>query len=67
MAYKESREWEAHMRASSIFTSNDIIVNGGVIIAGVLVYLLNARWPDLVIGAIVFGFVMRGALNDTLH
>ena len=27
---------EAHMQASAIFTSNDIIVNGGVILAGVL-------------------------------
>ena len=54
---------EAHMQASAIFTSNDIIVNGGVILAGVLVYLLNSKWPDLVIGAIVFSFVMRGAVR----
>ena len=54
---------EAHMRASSIFTSNDIIVNGGVIAAGVLVYLTGSKWPDLVIGAIVFSFVMWGAIR----
>jgi cation transport ATPase len=54
---------EAHMQASAIFTSNDIIVNGGVILAGVLVYFLNSKWPDLAIGAIVFTFVMRGALR----
>ncbi len=54
---------EAHMQASAIFTSNDIIVNGGVILAGVLVYLLNSKWPDLAIGGIVFAFVMRGALR----
>jgi Co/Zn/Cd efflux system component len=54
---------EAHMQASTIFTSNDIVVNGGVIIAGVLVYALSSRWPDLIVGAIVFGFVMKGALK----
>lgn len=54
---------EAHMQASAIFTSNDIIVNGGVILAGVLVYWLNSQWPDLLIGGIVFTFVMRGAIR----
>lgn len=54
---------EAHMQASAIFTSNDIIVNGGVILAGVLVYFLDSKWPDLVIGGIVFAFVMQGAVR----
>ena len=54
---------EAHMQASAIFTSNDIIVNGGVILAGVLVYFLDSKWPDLAIGGIVFAFVMRGAIK----
>lgn len=54
---------EAHMQASAIFTSNDIIVNGGVILAGVLVYWLDSKWPDLIVGGIVFGFVMRGAIR----
>ncbi|MDQ8180375.1 cation transporter [Pelagicoccus sp. SDUM812005] len=59
----KAKSSEAHMQASAIFTSNDIIVNGGVIIAGVLVYLLDSRWPDLLIGATVFTFVMKGALK----
>ncbi len=54
---------EVHMQASAIFTSNDIIVNGGVILAGVLVYFLGSKWPDLIIGGIVFTFVMRGAVK----
>jgi len=54
---------EAHMQASAIFTSNDIIVNGGVILAGVLVYFLDSKWPDLAIGGIVFAFVIRGAVR----
>ncbi|WKN45406.1 cation transporter [Tunicatimonas pelagia] len=59
----KAKSEEAHMQASAIFTSNDIVVNGGVIVAGVLVYLLNNKWPDLVIGGIVFTFVARGAIR----
>lgn len=59
----KAKSSEAHMQASAIFTSNDIIVNGGVILAGTLVYALDSRWPDLLVGAIVFAFVMKGALK----
>ncbi|MDF1696990.1 MAG: cation transporter [Saprospiraceae bacterium] len=54
---------EAHMKASMIFTSNDIIINLGVIIAGTLVYLTNTRFPDLLIGTIVFVLVIQGAFR----
>ena len=54
---------EAHMKASLIFTSNDVIINLGIIIAAILVYLLNSSIPDLVIGSIVFVIVIRGALR----
>jgi len=60
---QKARSEEAHMQASSIFTSNDIIVNGGVIVAGLLVYSLDSSWPDLIVGGIVFGFVMQGAMR----
>ncbi|HOC45330.1 MAG TPA: cation transporter [Syntrophorhabdaceae bacterium] len=56
-----SKSTEAHMQASMIFTSMDVIVNIGVIIAGVLVCLTNSKIPDLAIGTIVFALVSRGA------
>ncbi|MGK7371036.1 MAG: cation transporter, partial [Candidatus Halalkalibacterium sp. M3_1C_030] len=59
----KAKSKEAHMRASSIFTSNDIIVNSGVITAGILVYFTGSKWPDLMIGAVVFCFVMWGAIR----
>lgn len=59
----KAKSKEAHMQASAIFTSNDIIVNAGVILAGVLVYWLESKWPDLIVGGIVFAFVMRGAIR----
>lgn len=52
---------EAHMQASMIFTSNDIIINSEVITAGFLVNWLDSGYPDLIIGAIVFVIVARGA------
>lgn len=62
LIYKVKSE-DAHMKASWIFTSNDIIVNLGVIVAGVLVYATNSRYPDLIIGSIVFWVVIRGAIR----
>ncbi|MDO6675205.1 cation transporter [Tenacibaculum sp. 1_MG-2023] len=54
---------EAHMKASMIFTSNDVIINLGVITAGVLVNWLNSNKPDLIIGTIVFILVIQGAFR----
>ena len=58
---QKSKNNEAHMQASMIFTSNDVIINLGVILAGVLVFVTNSKIPDLVVGAIVFFIVARGA------
>ena len=58
-ALKQAKE--AHMQASMIFTSNDIIINVGVITAAVLVNWLKTGYPDLIIGAIVFVLVAMGA------
>jgi Co/Zn/Cd efflux system component len=60
---QKAKSTEAHMQASMIFTSNDIIINAGVIIAGVLVYFTQSKYPDLVIGFIIFLIVIRGALR----
>ena len=54
---------EAHMKASMIFTSNDVIINGGIILAGILVNVLHSSKPDLIIGTIVFILVVQGALR----
>lgn len=59
----KNRSREAHMRASMIFTSNDVIINAGVILAGILVVLLKSNKPDLIVGAIVFLVVISGAFR----
>ena len=57
---QKNKSKEAHMQASMIFTSNDVIINSGVIVAGLLVNWLDSGYPDLIIGAIVFVIVARG-------
>lgn len=59
----KSKDNEAHIQASKIFTSNDVVANVGVIVAGVIVYLTNSLYPDLIIGALVFWLVFRGAIR----
>ncbi|CAM3703103.1 putative membrane protein [Flavobacterium saliperosum S13] len=60
---KSKSKEEAHIQASLIFTSNDVIINLGVIAAGVMVHWLNSNKPDLIIGTIVFILVVRGAMR----
>ncbi len=60
---KSKSKEEAHMKASMIFTSNDVVINLGVITAGILVNGLNSNKPDLVIGTIVFVLVIQGAIR----
>jgi len=57
----QAQNKEAHIKASTICTSSDVIVNIGVIIAAGLVYFTNSKLPDLIIGGIVFSIVARGA------
>ncbi len=60
---KSKGKEEAHMKASMIFTSNDVIINLGVILAGALVLWLDSNKPDLIIGSIVFVLVIQGAFR----
>ena len=57
------REGGIHMRASWIFSTNDVIANVGVIISGALVWLSGNRYPDLIIGAIIAFVVIRGGFK----
>lgn len=57
----KSRSSGAHMKASWIFSANDVIANLGVILAGFLVAWSGSRYPDLVIGFIIGVIVLSGA------
>ena len=60
---QKSKSEEAHMKASMIFTSNDVIINSGVVLAAILVMVTESKYPDLIIGGIVFLIVVRGAIR----
>lgn len=55
------REGGAHMKASWIFSANDVVINMGVIVAGALVAWTGSNYPDLIIGTVVGFIVLNGA------
>ena len=57
------RHGEVHMRASWIFSTNDVLANLGVMAAGGLVAQSGSRLPDLVIGALIAALVVRGGVR----
>jgi Co/Zn/Cd efflux system component len=53
----------AHMKASYIFSANDVLANVGVIAAGSLVAATGSRLPDLAIGSLIAALVLGGAVR----
>lgn len=51
----------AHMKASTIFSANDVLANLGVLVAGGLVAATGSRYPDLVIGGVIALVVLWSA------
>lgn len=50
----------AHIKASVVFTGNDMLVNLGIVVSGVAVMLFNSPLPDLIISLLVVGVVLQG-------
>ena len=61
MLVARKRERGVHMKASYIFSANDVIANLGLILAGVLVAWSGSPYPDLIIGTIIGFVVLSGA------
>ncbi|PPE72820.1 cation transporter [Solimonas fluminis] len=57
---RSHRREGAHFAASWIFTSNDTLVNLGIVASGALVLWLESPLPDLVIGLLVAAIAFRG-------
>jgi Co/Zn/Cd efflux system component len=57
------RHGGAHMKASWIFTTNDVIANLGVIVAAGIVRLTGSNVPDLVVAAVIALVVLNGAIR----
>jgi len=57
------RDRGVHMRASYIFSANDVLANLGVILAGVLVAWTGSALPDWIIGSVIGFMVLIGAIR----
>lgn len=57
---RSHRERGVHLKASGIFTTNDMIANLGIVASGVAVMLFESALPDLLIGLAVVGIVIWG-------
>ena len=51
---------DVNFMASSIFTSNDSLVNLSIVVSGALVMWLGTNVPDLVLGVVVAGVAAHG-------
>lgn len=58
---KPKREHGVHLKASWIFTTNDMLANAGIVFSGLAVMYFQSPLPDLVIGLVTVGLVLHGA------
>lgn len=54
------RKSGVHLKASWIFTTNDMLANLGIVASGVGVMVFKSPVPDLLIGLVVVGVVLKG-------
>lgn len=54
---------DVNMRAATTFSFNDFVSNGGILIAGGLVFWLGSNWPDLLVGLATAGIAFMGGLE----
>lgn len=57
------REGDINLRATWICSRNDMIGNVGVLVAAGLVLWIESGWPDILIGLLIAGVVIRSALR----
>lgn len=57
---RSHRREGVHFSASWIFTTNDMVVNTGIALSGAAVMIFKSSLPDLLIGIVVVGIVLKG-------
>jgi Co/Zn/Cd efflux system component len=61
------RERGVHLKASWIFTANDMLANLGIVLSGMAVIIFKSSLPDLLIGSIVVIIVIKGGWEILEH
>ena len=59
MMYKHQNK-DLNFKSAFICCRNDAIASLGVVLAGILVWVSNSHWPDIIIGAIIAGIACWG-------
>ena len=59
MMYKH-QDKDLNFKSAFICCRNDAIASLGVVLAGILVWVSNSHWPDIIIGAIIAGIACWG-------
>lgn len=57
---RSHRDRGVHLKASWIFTTNDMLANAGIAVSGAAVMFFASPLPDLIIGLLVGGIVLKG-------
>lgn len=60
---KKLKNRDVNLRAATTFSFNDFVANGGIILAGIVVLMTGANWPDLVVGIAVACIALYGAVE----
>ena len=60
---QKMQDKDVNLRAATTFSFNDFVANGGIIIAGIIVLVTEANWPDLVVGIGVAGIAAYGGIE----
>ena len=54
---------DVNLRAARTFSFNDFASNGGILVAGGLVMVMDQAWPYLAVGLIVAGIAFKGGMD----
>lgn len=54
---------DVNLRAATTFSFNDFISNGGILIAGAMVFWLGVNWPDLLVGLATALVAVKGGIE----
>ena len=57
---RRHRGEDVNFKASAIFTNNDSIVNGSIVLSWALVMWLGSNIPDLLLGVVVAAIAANG-------
>ena len=57
------RKPDVNLRAATTFSFNDFISNGGILVAGLLVWWLGSNWPDLLVGFLTAIIAVKGGIE----